>query len=121
MATGAVNGDNLHCGWSSNGSRNIPNRNNLSLSDAHVTVTLMPVSGATTLDDHKLAEKFSLENDPNAAFPEYGQGAFRTGFGTLMRVSADYVFEVAVVIDRTDEDLAVAKALSELVSSRLEN
>jgi hypothetical protein len=36
-------------------------------------------------------------------------------------VSGDYIFEVTVVIDRTDEDLAVANALSELVSSRVEN
>ena len=121
VATGAVNSDNLHCGWSSSGSRNIPDRTNLGLSDAHVTVTLMPIAGLTTLDDHKLVKEISLENDPNAALPEYGEGAFRTGFGALMRVSGDYVIEVAVVVDRTDEDLAVAKALSELVSSRLEN
>ena len=121
VATGAVNGDNLHCGWSSNGSRNIPNRNNLSLSDAHVTVTMMPIAGTSALDDHKLAKGFSLDNDPDAALPEYGEEAFRTGFGALMRISGDYVIEVAVIVDRTDEDLAVAKALSELVSSRLEN
>ena len=121
VATGAVNGDNLHCGLSSNGSRNIPNRNNLSLSDAHVTVTMMPIAGPEDLDAHMVRKEVNLENDPNAALPEYGEGAFRTGFGALKRVSGDYIFEVTVVIDRTDEDLAVAKALSELVSSRLEN
>jgi hypothetical protein len=121
VATGAVNAGNLHCGWSSNGSRNIPNRNNLSLSDAHVTVTMMPIAGPEDLDAHMFRKEVNLENDPNAALPEYGDGAFRTGFGALKRVSGDYIFEVTVVIDRTDEDLAVANALSELVSSRLEN
>ena len=121
VATGAVNRPNLHCGWSSNGSRNIPNRNNLSLSDAHVTVTFIPIAAPNTLDEHQLVKEISLKNDPDGAFPEYGEGAFRTGFGALMRVSGDYVIEVTVVIDRTDEDFAVAKALSELVSSRLEN
>ena len=121
VATGAVNAGNLHCGWSSNGSRNIPNRNNLSLSDAHVTVTMMAIAGPEDLDAHMFRKEVNLENDPNAALPEYGDGAFRTGFGALKRVSGDYIFEVTVVIDRTDEDLAVANALSELVSSRVEN
>ena len=119
LSTGAVNGDNLHCGWNSNGSRNIPNRTNLSLPAAHVTVTMMPITAPGTMDNHKLVEGFSLDNDPDAALPEYGKGAFRTGFGSLMRISGDYVVEVTVVMDMTDEDLAAAKALSELVDSRL--
>jgi len=82
---------------------------------------MMPIAGPEDLDAHMVRKEVNLENDPNAALPEYGEGAFRTGFGALQRVSGDYIFEVAVVIDRTDEDLAVAKALSELVSSRLEN
>ena len=119
-STGAVNGDNLHCGWNSNGSRDVPNRTNLGISAAHVAVILMPISAPNTLDEHKLVEGFSLKNDPDAALPEYGEGAFRTGFGALMRMSGDYVFEVSVIVDRTDGDLAAAKALSELVHSRLE-
>ena len=119
LSTGAVNGDNLHCGWNSNGSRNIPNRTNLSLPAAHVTVTMMPITAPGTMDNHKLVEGFSLDNDPDAALPEYGKGAFRTGFGSLMRISGDYVVEGTVVMDMTDEDLAAAKALSELVDSRL--
>lgn len=119
IATGSVNGENLHCGWSSRGSRDVPNRTNLGLSDALVTVTLMPISAPDTLSNHKFVEEISIENDPDAALPEYGEGAFRTGFGALMRISGDYVMEVMVILDRTDDDLAAAKALSELVDSRL--
>jgi hypothetical protein len=121
VPTGAVNGDNLHCGWSSGGSRNAPIRTNLGLSDALVTVMFIPIEGPEDLDAHMVRKEVNLDNDPNGAFPEYGEGAFRTGFGALKRVSGDYIFEVMVIIDRTDEDLAVAKALSELVDSRLEN
>ena len=120
LSTGAVNDGNLHCGWSSNGSRNIPNRNNLSLSDAHVTVTMMPIEGPEDLDEHMSIKEMSLGNDPDAALPEYGEGGYRSGFGAVARISGDYRVEVMVIVDRSDEDLTVAKALSELVNSRLE-
>jgi len=120
LSAGAVNAGNLHCGWRSNGSRNIPNRNNLSLSDAHVTVTMMPISGPEDLAEHMSIKEMSLGNDPDAALPEYGEGGYRSGFGAVARISGDYRVEVMVIIDRTDEDIAVAKALSELVHSRLE-
>jgi len=119
--TGAVTLDNLYCEWSSKGSRNVPNQGDQGLSDALVTVRWMPITGPKDLDDHMLRKEINLENDPNAALPEYGEGAFRTGFGALKRVNGSYIFEVMVIIDRTDGDLAAAKALSELINSRLEN
>jgi len=119
VATGAVSGDNLHCGWTSGGSRDVPDHSDLGLSDAIVNVVMMPISAPGTMDNHKLVEGFSLDNDPNGTLPEYGEGAFQTGFGALMRISGDYVIEVAVVLDRTAGDLEAAKALSELVDSRL--
>jgi hypothetical protein len=119
VATGSVVGDNLHCGWSSGGSRDIPGHSNLGISDALVNVIMMPISAPETMENHKLVEGFSLDNDPNGTFPEYGEGAFQTGFGALMRISGDYVIEVSVILDRTAGDLEAAKTLSELVDSRL--
>jgi hypothetical protein len=118
-STVTVNFDNLHCGWSSGGSRNVRDRSSVNLSDAVATVMMMPITSPADLDDHMFMKQISLENDPNAALPEFGDGAFRTGFGALMRVSGSYIIEVMVIVDMTEGDLEAAKALSELIVSRL--
>ena len=109
----------LSCDWAADEKGYVFNRRNVVLAGYLVNVAIMRLTSDEILEDYLASSDLEFEDDPEAFIPEFGEGSYRTARGGLTRVHGMFVVDVSVRVDHADSDFEAAKALSDLVVSRL--
>jgi|APSaa5957512535_1039671.scaffolds.fasta_scaffold162401_2 hypothetical protein len=109
----------LACDWGADEKGYVFDRSNVVLAGELVSVAITRLASDEVLEDHIFFSGSTFEDDPEAPISEFGDGAYRTAVGGLTRVQGMFVVDVNVLVNNADSDFEAAKALSELIVSRL--
>ena len=109
----------LACDWGSDEKGYVLDRSNVVLAGELVSVAITRLASNEVLADHIFFSDSIFEDDPEAPIPEFGEGDYHTAIGGLTRVHGMFVLDVNVLIKQNEDDFEAAKALSELIVSRL--
>ena len=109
----------LSCDWAADEKGYVFDRSNVVLAGYLVNVAITRLASDEVLKDYLVSSESTFKDDPEAPIPEFGEGAYRTARGGLTRVHGMFVLDVSTRVDHADSDFEAAKALSELIVSRL--